>query len=452
MFFIYPNQLYPHPPPIPLTTHIYIIEDPLYFYDKERPFKYHKAKLVYMVTCMRKYMSFLHSKGFTNISYVQFDETPIFYKRLLDKHHPSSLSLYDPTDHLLLSRLAPYKPKILPSPSFLLDLEYLKKYHDKHPGRTLHSHFYDFVREKIHILEGVKSTDAFNRKPLPTSYIPSTFAISYVDPVLENAKIYISTHPLFKNNHGSLDNVSIWANDHASAKKALKTFISKRLDNYGFFQDAIHDKDPFVYHSCLSPLINIGLLTPQQIIKEVMSHKTKINNLEGFIRQIIGWREYMRYLYCFRYKEIIKSNTLSLTKLLPMPSAWYNGTTGISPIDSEIKKVLNYGYAHHIIRLMMFLNFFILNGVDAKYIYVWFMEMIAMDAYEWVMIPNIYCMGYYYPLAMSRPYISSSNYILNMSNYKKGPWCDKWDTLFHTFIQKHYDKLPMYHRNIQKKV
>lgn len=190
----------------------------------------------------------------------------------------------------------------------------------------------------------------------------------------------------------------------------------------------------------LTPALNIGLLTPQQIIDKTFDfHKQlnyPLNSLEGFIRQIIGWREFMRGIYLREGVKQRTTNTWGLTRKIP--NSFYNGTTGIEPIDQTIKKILETGYAHHIERLMVLGNFMHLCEFDPDEVYRWFMELF-IDAYDWVMVPNIYGMSQYADggLMTTKPYVSGSNYILKMSDYTKGPWCEVWDGLYWRYIDQH---------------
>lgn len=195
-------------------------------------------------------------------------------------------------------------------------------------------------------------------------------------------------------------------------------------------------------------MLNNGLIVPMELIRIIKKYEKKIDikNYEGFLRQIIGWREYMRYLYLYRYDEIIKSNSFNNNKSLTKD--WYTGMTGNLVIDSEIKKAITYGYSHHIVRLMVFLSFMIMNEIKPEDIYKWFMEVVSIDAYDWVMVSNIYCMGYFSKIGMRRPYLSSSNYLLKMSNYKKdGKWNLTWDNSFRTFVKS--KKINFYLRSIK---
>ena len=165
-------------------------------------------------------------------------------------------------------------------------------------------------------------------------------------------------------------------------------------------------------------------------------NKIPINSLEGFVRQLIGWREFIRIIY--EKEGVIQRNSNYFGFKKKMPKAFYSGETGIEPVDSTIEKLLNHSYLHHIERLMVLGNFMLLCEINPKEIYKWFMELF-IDAYDWVMVPNVYGMSQFADggLMSTKPYISSSNYILKMSDYKKGGWCKVWDGLYWRFLNKH---------------
>ena len=203
-------------------------------------------------------------------------------------------------------------------------------------------------------------------------------------------------------------------------------------------------------------MLNIGLLTPQEVIDRVVefrkAHPSKIPMAayEGFIRQVIGWREYQRYIYVTIGPKIRKMNHFGNKRRLTQ--AWYDGTTGIQPVDDAIKMGFRDGYLHHILRLMVVGNFMNLVGIHPDEAYRWFMEF-ALDAYDWVMIGNVYSMAMWADggMTMRKPYISSSKYILDMSNYsaKGSKWPKKWDAVYHHFIDRNGDALlRTYHAGI----
>jgi deoxyribodipyrimidine photolyase-related protein len=224
----------------------------------------------------------------------------------------------------------------------------------------------------------------------------------------------------------------------------LAEFLKNKLELFGPYEDAITTEGSFLFHSILSPLMNIGLLTPQYVLEEtleyVKNNVTNLSSLEGFIRQIVGWREYIRAVYIYLGNKERNGNYFNST--LEIPESFWQGNTGIVPIDDTIKTSLKYAYAHHIPRLMIMGNFMNLCQFQPFEVYRWFMEM-YIDAYDWVMVPNVYSMALYADggLITTKPYISGSTYILKMSNYKKGEWSEIWDALFWNFVGQHYKLL-----------
>lgn len=448
MFIIFPNQLF-EDTKLLVDKEIFIIEEPLYFYDENiRPLHYHKCKLAYLVAAMKEYYFYLKNNGL-NVSYINYDNVQLFYKKITAAQNVSS---YDPNDYDIINKYKKLNPlyTITESPNFIMTSNDLEYYHNNHKNNSKHSSFYKYVKEKLNVLVNVKNTDKDNRYALPKSFETTVISepIHYKSKFYKYAKDYISSHPIFKHNPGSLEHLEIWPINFKDANQHLEYFLKNKLNSYGKYQDAIHKDDIFLFHSALSPIINIGLLNPKYILHQTTKQKDiPINSLEGFIRQLIGWREYMRFLYKFYYTDFTSLNFDKYTHLSDNKyKKWITGTTGILPVDTEIKKCLEYGYAHHIIRLMIFLNIFILTRIHPQDIYKWFMEIIAMDAYDWVMKSNIYCMGYFYKKAMTKIYISSSNYILKMSNYKKDEWCEIWDALFYSYIKQ--EKPSPYTRNL----
>jgi deoxyribodipyrimidine photolyase-related protein len=189
-------------------------------------------------------------------------------------------------------------------------------------------------------------------------------------------------------------------------------------------------------------MLNVGLLSPKFVIEEALSyasnHEVPLNSLEGFIRQIVGWREFIRAVYELKGSEERTKNYWGFKRKIP--ASFWNGSTGIEPIDSTIQKVLETGYAHHIERLMVLGNFMLLCEFDPDDVYRWFMELF-IDAYDWVMVPNVYGMSQFADggLMATKPYISGSNYLMKMSDYKKGEWQPVWDGLFWRFMHVHRD-------------
>jgi len=436
IFIIFPNQLFD----ISINKlnkydMIYLLDEHLYFTGDIKP---NKIKIAYLKSCLLGYYDLL-KKHKLNVKYYTFDEMYNFKLNNTDTYYS-----YEITDHTIVNK---YKGinEIL-TPMFLMSIDDLNIYNKR---KTIsHASFYDFTRKKLKILEDVKNQDIYNRKN------PRKRVELDVMNFISNKKYYdegikFSNRKEFINHIGEakLETLQIYPINSIDAYEKYEYFLAKKLLKFGEYQDVIQDDNPFMYHSIISPMLNNGLLEPLKLLEIIKKYKTKVplSAYEGFIRQIIGWREYMRYIYLYKYNEIIKSNSFNNKNKLD--KSWYNATTGLYVIDNEIKKAIKYGYAHHIVRLMIFLNFMTLNETDPYYIYKWFMEVISIDAYDWIMISNIYIMGYYSKIGMRRPYLSSSNYIIKMSNYKKdGKWDIIWDTKFRNFVKSR--KISFYLRSI----
>ena len=257
--------------------------------------------------------------------------------------------------------------------------------------------------------------------------------VSYV----EEAYLYIKNN--FENNYGSLNQKINYPTDFETAKNWLNDFLKNRFFEFGDYEDAIVQEELILNHSLLSPLINSGLLTPSYVVNQLNDYATKknipINSYEGIIRQIIGWREFIRGVYVSKGSIERTKNYWGFTK--KMPDSFYTASTGIKPVDDSINKVNDNAYLHHIERLMVIGNFMFLCEINPDDVYKWFMELF-IDSYDWVMVPNVYGMSQFADggLMSTKPYISSSNYIMKMSDYKKGEWQKIWDGLYWRFIHK----------------
>jgi deoxyribodipyrimidine photolyase-related protein len=215
------------------------------------------------------------------------------------------------------------------------------------------------------------------------------------------------------------------------------------LPKFGPYEDAVDTSNPFLFHSVLSPMMNIGIL-PDVLVVEITNsyyekHKAKIPiaSYEGFIRQVIGWRNYVYSVYMLE-PDMYNDNFLKAHKKID--DRYWLGTTNIKPIDAIIKNIVKYSYAHHIERLMYLGNWFLINQMDPKEVHRIFMEW-TVDAYDWVMVPNIMGMSQYADggKMMTRIYFSSSNYIDKMSSFKRKKdeeWWKIWDAIYYSFIHK----------------
>lgn len=351
------------------------------------------------------------------------------------------------------------------NPNFLTPIEFLDRHTGSTTKRPFMAKFYQAQRTRMNLLleddgspqGGQWSFDADNRKKLPKNAIvpdaPRADTSSCIREAINHVEKKFPSHP------GRTSGFR-WAVTHEDAEAWMLEFFEHRFDKFGIYEDAISTGHAFINHSALTPMLNIGLLNPGAVVELAIQYAQKhpevpINSLEGLIRQIIGWREFMSGIYRFRGTEIRNGNFWKCDR--PMPDAFYHGNTGIPPVDRVIKQVLNEGYCHHIERLMVLGNFMLLCRIRPDDVYRWFMELF-IDAYDWVMVPNVYGMSQFADggTFTTKPYISGSNYVLKMSDEPKGPWCEIWDGLFWSFIADESDfflknpRLSMMVRNWQK--
>ena len=445
---VLPTQIFKSHPAIKKGRPIWIAEEFLFF--KIQPF--HRQRLILLRLAMKEYEDFLRKEGH-EVSYIESKELEkrgdLF--KLLAKKEIKELHLTEETDTWLNIDLQKGVKKygwdlhIYPSPMFLSTTEELALFFKEKSNYSMAS-FYAYQRKKLNLLmkdgkpEGGKfSFDTENRKKLPKTVSVPKHLIPKQTKKIEAAASYVESN--FPDAIGS-KGPFLYPFTFEQAEKALSDFIENKLSLFGDYEDAILKNESFLFHSVLTPALNIGLITPQQIIANVMTAwKTKkipLNSTEGFLRQIIGWREFIRACYLLIGTSQRTKNHLRHKK--PLPKGFWEGTTGIEPIDTTIKKILDTGYCHHIERLMVLGNFLFLTETDPNAVYDWFMQYFV-DAYDWVMVPNVYGMSQYADggLMTTKPYISGSNYLLKMSDYKKGPWSDVWDGLFWRFLEKHQD-------------
>jgi deoxyribodipyrimidine photolyase-related protein len=372
---------------------------------------------------MKYYYDMLKKNGY-KVEYIEYNK----------KINITDYKIFDPIDKIKLKG----KYEMIESPNFILTKNDMKKFNDQRKSnKVIFNNFYLWAKTNKSIYPKLKSLDKMNRKKYTDKKIIPLPKISMTDKYyIDEAIKYINKH--FPNNYGNTNNFS-YPITHETAMKWLKYFIKYKFKYFGPYEDAVVKNNYYMYHSVLSSSINIGLINPNDIIKEIDKIKTRIplNSFEGYVRQLF-WREYQRYTYTFiNFNKNYFGNNKKLNK------HWYDGTTGILPIDDMIKSGFDTGYIHHIGRLMYIGNFMNISGIAPKEGFRWFMEF-SIDSYEWVMHQNVLDMVFFVTggTTMTRPYISSSNYILKLSDYKKdNNWNIAWDNLYRQFLKKHKVKL-----------
>ena len=449
---IFPHQLFEKSELLESDNAFYIVEEWLFF----KQFNFHKQKIAFHRASMKFYESYLKEMG-KEVHYISSKKTNSDIRELLaelNENNVEHIHFVDPVDDWLIKRIEKsceelgLKKSIYFSPSFLNTKEDLSNFFKEGRKKYHQTKFYKEQRKQRRLLlkdsgdpQGGKWTfDTENRKKYPAKKSPPSVHYPSSDSFYEEARNYVGEN--FKDNLGNLGETPLYPTNHDDAKAWLEQFLDYRFMKFGDYEDAIVAKENILNHSVLTPMLNSGLLTPDFVIEQSISFAEKedipINSLEGFLRQIIGWREFIRGIYEFHGGEERTKNFWDFNRKIP--ASFYDGTTGIPPIDITIKKVLKTGYCHHIERLMVLGNFMVLCEFDPDEVYRWFMELF-IDAYDWVMVPNIYGMSQFSDggLFATKPYISGSNYLMKMSDYEKGDWQAIWDGLFWRFMDVHRD-------------
>ncbi|MFM1791835.1 MAG: hypothetical protein RLZZ252_189 [Bacteroidota bacterium] len=434
---------------------VVVIEEYLFF----KQFNFHKQKLIFHRCSMRQFADFLAAEG-VKVSYIESNSPSSDVRVFLQgmKGLGLELNFIDPTDNWLRRRIeqsaAAHSLELawIETPNFINTKEENVVYQR---GRKSYfqTDFYQYNRKNRGWLMtadgkpigGKYSFDAENRKAFKGQISVPTPAFLPVNAYLDEARNYVEVN--FGNNLGLnyWDELTFYPTNREGALVWLDEFFKHRFRLFGDFEDAIvtQSGNEFMFHSVLSPLINVGLLSPTEVVEKAIdyanSNEVPLNSLEGFVRQITGWREFIRHVYEDLGSRQRSTNYWGFNRRIP--SAFYTGETGIEPVDFAIKKALKFGYNHHIERLMILGNFMLLCEFDPDEVYRWFMEM-YVDAYDWVMVPNVYGMICFADggLMTSKPYISGSNYLIKMGGFKRntgiGGWQTVWDALFWRFMHK----------------
>ena len=433
---VFPHQLFEsHPVFLRDPEKILLLQNSLFFGDDQYPMRFHSKKIAFHKDSMTEFNSALEKSGYTT-EHIEYQrgvcELDGVLKQLVADGF-THICCVEPCDYTLEKRLRDASStydlslELLASPGFL-NSTYDNQQWRANKKRWHMADFYKWQRVRLNILmdgdspQGGKwSYDEENRKKLPVKQIKMLPTLPSID--------YPTTH--------------------VQARRWLDEFLHTRFELFGTYEDAIEPGQNWLYHSVLTPMLNVGLLTPDYVVDQTLKHADRfnvpLNSVEGFIRQVIGWREFMRATYVDLGVEMRNGNHWQHTRA--MPTCFYSATTGIDPVDDCISRVKDHAYCHHIERLMVLGGFMFLCEISPDEIYKWFMEMFV-DSYDWVMVPNVYAMSQNADggLITTKPYFSGSNYIIKMSHYKKGEWSQIWDALFWRWIIKNQHKLSGNHR------
>lgn len=445
-----PNHLFEKHPALQKDRLIVLIEEELFF----KQYAFHQQKILFHRASMKAFESELKEKGYSTLYINSNEKTSAirFLHEVLKKQNITDLHLCYPADNWVEKRIKKTAQKNeltlhwYSNPGFLLqpvdaDLHFNKR------SNFFQTDFYIWHRKQLNLLLDEKkqplggkwSFDSENREKIPKGLKIPALPVTPTNTFIDEAINYCATN--FPDNPGTTNHFK-YGVTHKDARYQLQQFLEQRLAGFGAYEDAMLESESYLFHSVLTPYLNAGLITPGEIIDQTISfagsNQIPMNSMEGFIRQIIGWREFIHQVY---YRAGSRQRTRNFWGFnRPIPHPFYTGETGIHPIDNVIKKLQRTAYNHHIERLMVLGNFFLLCEFDPDSVYKWFMEF-YIDSYDWVMVPNVYGMTQFADggLMTTKPYISGSNYLLKMGDWKKGPWQATWDGLFWRFMHVHRD-------------
>ena len=452
LFFILGNQLFPlkYVNRFKKDHLFYMAED----YELCTYEKHHKQKILLFLSSMRSYSDKLKSNKY-KIEYSKIEDKDFKktyfekLKKIIVKNKITKISSFEVEDKFFEKKLKSFfikskiKWNVIQSPMFLNSRDEFKNYLGK-SKKPFMATFYKEVRRKSGILMGADGTpiggkwsfDDENRNKLSKDIIAPKL------PKISESKHTKTLKPIiekmFPKHPGSTNDFWL-ATEIEDVTKLLNFFIKEKSNLFGDYEDAVDQKDNILFHSALSPYLNLGLITPEIIIEKILDfHKKnniKLNSLEGYIRQVIGWREFMRGIYQNYSDQMETKNFFKQNR--KMKSSWYEGNTGLPPLDFAINNAVKHGWSHHIERLMILSNIMNLCEVKPTYVYKWFMEMFV-DSSDWVMVPNVYGMGLFSDggIFATKPYICGSSYFMKMMDFKKGEWCNTMDGLYWRFIDK----------------
>ncbi len=393
---------------------------------------YQRKKLVLLLSAMRHYVKKLQG-GRVDAHYIQAETLSVGLKQVADDYRPDAVYTMAASEYggrqfqyETLGAVVGAECTVLPNTQFLVgtynpipdDTPADKSIVMEHFYRKMRKHF-DLLMDGDEPAGGEWNYDKENRKPLPKDAKPPAIAGFAPDSITQQVmdEVVAYAHAV-----GSVEGFDFAVN-HADAQVALDRFIDERLREFGPYEDAMSADHDRLWHSILSPYLNIGLLTPLDVAERAAAAyragDAPINSVEGFVRQVIGWREFMYWQYWRRMPDMLSDNAWNATR--PMPQMFWDADTPMNCIKHVAQRAHDTGYTHHIERLMIVTNFCTLAGVEPQAVVAWFTSF-YIDAYDWVMQPNVVGMGLNADggIIATKPYISSANYINKMSDYCTG--------------------------------
>jgi deoxyribodipyrimidine photolyase-related protein len=439
-------------------------------WDETQYVKHHKKKIAFLFSAMRHFADELRGDGYT-VDYIKLDDDGNSGSftgevgRAIKRHNAKQLIVTEPGEYRVLEHIKTWaddfdiKVDIRDDDRFLCTHKEFNDWADDGRKELRMEFFYREMRKKHGILMdgpneptgGQWNYDSENRQPPKEEmFIPKEY-VGKIDDVTRDVMGLVADK--FSDHFGDLEPF-YFAVTRDQALYVLDKFIDERFHKFGDYQDAMIEGEPWMYHSHVSFYINCGLLLPMEVIKKVeqayIDGDAPLNAVEGFIRQILGWREFIRGVYWHEMPDYAHTNKLMARRKLP--EFYWTGDTDMNCLKQCITETKENAYAHHIQRLMVLGNFALIAGLDVSEVNEWYLIVYA-DAYEWVEMPNVTGMILYADggVFASKPYAASGNYIKKMSNYcdnckysvtkKSGDNACPFNYLYWDFFKRNEDKL-----------
>jgi deoxyribodipyrimidine photolyase-related protein len=404
--------------------------------EETRYVRHHRQKIAFILSAMRHFANDLRNDG-VNVDYVKLDDlynTGSFTGeagRAIKRHRATRMIVTEPGEWRVLDAIGKWEGLFNVPVEIRDDNRYFATSSRfalwARGRRALRMEFFyrEMRREHQILMDGASPTggqwnfDTQNRSTLPEDeLIPKRRRF---DPDATTHEVLSLVRREFPDHFGDLEPFG-WAVERSQALQALEDFMANSLPKFGNYQDSMKQGEPFVHHSALSPYLNVGLLTPREVCaraeSEYRAGRAPVNSVEGFVRQILGWREYVRGLYWQHMPRYANMNALRAHQ--PLPSFYWSGETEMCCLKQAIADTRRFAYSHHIQRLMVTGNFALLVGVRPKEISDWYLA-VYVDAFEWVELPNTIGMSQFADggLLASKPYAASGAYIDRMSDFCK---------------------------------
>ena len=400
------------------------------------PVPHHKQKIVLVLSAMRHFAEELRHDGL-RLDYVGLEDTGNTQnftgevQRAIARHGAVRLVVTEASEWQVAQEIETWRTcgisvEVREDDRFVCSHQAFRAWAGDRKALRM-EYFYRQMRKMTRLLMdgdapvgGAWNFDRENRKPLPAGVAAAQNGFFAPDAITREVAALVERR--FPDHFGALDGFG-WAVTRQDALQALDRFVRERLPCFGDYQDAMRSRDPFLFHALLSPYLNIGLLQPLEVCRRAeqawLAGDAPLNAVEGFVRQIIGWREYVRGIYWLKMPGYQGTNALGAYR--PLPDFYWTGKTQMNCMAGVVDQIRRHGYAHHIQRLMVTGNFALLAGLAPAAVERWYLA-VFMDAFEWVELPNTHGMALFADggLMASKPYAASAAYISKMSDYCRG--------------------------------